>query len=195
MNCAAPLCRPAVRSLVLCVIASLAALTSATGCATVMRGNKQVVHLVTEPPAARVVVDGKPYVAPADVTLQRNTPAHEVTVSKEGYQTITFKFKSRFDGGGVKAWAVDAAVPGGSALFAVDTLFGASREYDKIATIKLPKAIEPNPAPITLYEYKGKLLGKVDYDAAVEHDKLFKSKKKGKEPAATQPTGTAQANP
>jgi hypothetical protein len=164
-----------------------------TGCATVLRGNKQVVHLVTEPPAARVVIDGKPYISPADVRLQRNTPAHEVTVEKEGYQTITFKLKSRWDGGGVKAWAVDAAVPGGSALFAIDTLYGAAREYDKIATIKLPKAIGPNPPPITLYEYKGKLLGKADYDAAVAHDKLFKGKKKGKEPATTQPTGTPQS--
>lgn len=186
-------CRPAVRSLAVAV-ASLTLALMLTGCATVTRGNQQVVHLVTEPPAARVVVDGKPYVTPADVTLQRNTPAHEVTVSKEGYQTITFKFKSRFDGGGVKAWAVDAAVPGGSALFAFDTLYGASREYDKIATIKLPRAIEPNPAPIVLYEYKGKLLGKADYDAAVEHDKLFKSKKNGKEPATSQPTGTAEAS-
>jgi hypothetical protein len=188
MNRVAPLLRLLTWS-----AASLTVLMS-TGCATITRGNKQVVHLVTEPPAARVVVDGKPYISPADVRLQRNTPAHEVTVSKEGYQTITFKLKSRWDGGGVKAWAVDAAVPGGSALFAIDTLYGAAREYDKIATIKLPKAVEPNPAPITLYEYKGKLLTKVDYDAAVEHDKLFKSKKKGKEPAGTQPTGTAQAS-
>ena len=31
--------------------------------------------------------------------------------------------------------------------------------------------------PITLYEYKGKLMSKVDYDTAVERDKIFKSKK------------------
>lgn len=173
-------------------VASLLILAS-TGCATITRGNKQVVHLITDPPVARVVVDGKPYVAPADVVLQRNTPAHTVEVVKEGYQPITFKLKSRWDGGGVKAWAVDAAVPGGSALFAIDTLFGAAREYDKIATIKLPKAIEPNPQPITLYLYKGKLLAKADYDAAVEHDKLFKGKK-GKS-ATTQPTATAQTGP
>lgn len=189
MNRVAPLCRRVIGC-----AASLTLVLVSTGCATVTRGNQQVVHLITEPPAARVVVDGKAYVSPADVTLQRNTPAHEVTVSKEGYQPITFKFKSRFDGGGMKAWAVDAAVPGGSALFAIDTLYGASREYDKIATIKLPKAVGPNPAPITLYEYKGKLLSKADYDAAVEHDKLFKDKKKGKDAATTQPIGTAEAS-
>ena len=49
------------------------------GCAAITRGNKQVVKLITDPPAADVVVDGAKYVSPADVVLKRK-PAHEVTV-------------------------------------------------------------------------------------------------------------------
>ena len=170
---------PTFRLLATCL--TLAFLT--TGCATITRGNKQKVKLVTDPPAAQVVVDGKPYVSPADVIMQRKKP-HEVTVQKEGYQGITFKLKARWDAGGAGAVVIDAAVPGGSALFIIDTLYGADREFSKVVTIKLPPATQPSPPLLTLYEYKGKLLNKADYDAAVEHDKLFKKKKNG---ATTKP--------
>jgi hypothetical protein len=147
------------------------------GCATVVRGDKQLVKLITEPPGADVVVDGNKYVSPADVTIKRKQK-HEITISKDGYQSITFKLQAHWDAGGVGAVVLDAAVPGGSVLFVVDTLFGADRQFDKIATIKLPPAANPpTTQPITLYEYKGQLLSKRDYDVAVEKDKLFKSKK------------------
>jgi hypothetical protein len=155
-----------------------------TGCATMTRGNKQIIHLVTEPPAAKVIVDGKPYVSPADVVLQRNKKTHEVTVEKEGYQGVTFVLRAHWDAGGVGAVALDAAVPGGSAMFVIDVLSGSDRAFNKISTIKLPPSTMPSPPPVTLYEYKGKLLEKPAYDAAVEHDKLFKSKNKS---AAAQP--------
>ena len=154
-----------------------------TGCATIVRGDKQIVRLVTDPPAAEAIVDGAPYVTPADVVLKRKQ-GHEITVQKEGYQAITFKLTSHWDAGGVGAVAMDAAVPGGSAMFVVDWLSGADRHFDNLATIRLPANSGPEASQaITLYEYKGKLMSKADYDAAVEHDKLFKSKK-----ATTTPT-------
>ena len=156
-----------------------------SGCATFTRGNKQTVHLVTDPPAAKVVVDGHPYVTPADVVLRRSKKTHEVLVEKEGYQGVKFVLQAHWDAGGVGAVAFDAAVPGGSALFVFDTLYGADRSFNKMATIKLPRSTEANPEPVTLYEYKGKLLPKAEYEAAKERDKLFKSKKKKE--AATQP--------
>lgn len=156
-----------------------------TGCATLTRGNKQTIHLVTDPPAAKVVVDGQPYVSPADVVLRRNKKTHEVLVEKEGYQGVKFVLQAHWDAGGVGAVAFDAAVPGGSALFVFDTLYGADRSFNKMATIKLPRSTESSPKPVTLYEYKGKLLPKAEYEAAKERDKLFKSKKKKQ--AATQP--------
>jgi hypothetical protein len=153
------------------------------GCATVVRGDKQRVKLITDPPGADLVVDGTKYVSPAEVTVKRKQP-HDITISKEGYQAICFKLKSHWDAGGAGAVVLDAAVPGGSVLFVVDTLVGADRQFDTIATIKLPPAaVPPTTQPITLYEYKGQLLSKRDYDVAVEKDKLFKSKK----PPTTQP--------
>src|SRR3954447_7795239 len=95
--------------------------TLAGGCATVMRSGDQVVKLVTDPPEADLVVDGKSYVSPAEVKVKRNKP-HDVTVSKAGYQGIQFKLQSHWDAGGPGAIVLDAALPGGSALFAIDTL-------------------------------------------------------------------------
>ena len=164
----------------LCVISGL--LLLATGCATITRGDKQIVKIVTDPTSATLVVDGKPFVTPADVVLKRKQ-AHEITLSKDGYQTITFKLNAHWDAGGVGAVAMDAAVPGGSVMFVVDFLYGADRKFNDIATIKLPKAVGPAAPALTLYEFKGKLLAKVEFDAAVEQDKLF-----AKKTATTKPT-------
>jgi hypothetical protein len=167
-------------------------LSLSTGCATVVRGDKQKVIFETEPQGAKLIVDGKDYTTPAAVVLKRKekkgTASHEITVSKDGYQTITFKFESHWDAGGAGAVVIDAAVPGGSALFLIDLITGADHNYNKIATIKLlPVPPGPTPTPLTLYEYKGKLLEKPAYDAAVEKDRLFKENKK-KSNASTQPS-------
>lgn len=159
--------------LTFCVASALLLLS--TGCATITRGNKQTVKIITDPTAANLVVDGKPYVTPATVILKRKQ-AHDITLSKEGYQTITFKLNAHWDGGGVGPIALDAAVPGGSALFVIDFLYGADRKFNDVATIKLPPAVSPDAKPITLYEFKGKLLAKAAYDVAVENDKLFGKK-------------------
>jgi hypothetical protein len=150
--------------------------TLGLGCATVTRGDKQTIKLITDPPAANLVVDGQLYVSPADVVLKRKD-THDITASKDGYQTITFKLQSHWDAGGAGAVVLDAAIPGGSVLFIIDTLVGADRKFDIVETIRLPRQAGPSTQPITLYEYKGQLLPKRDYDIAVEKDKLFKSKK------------------
>jgi len=146
------------------------------GCASLARGNTQTIIVATNPPAALVVADGINYVSPASVVFKRNKKAHTITVSKPGFQTITFVLKSHWDAGGVGAIAVDAAVPGGSALFVIDTIYGSDRDFNKLATITLPQAEGPTTEPLVLYEHKGKLMPKAEYDQAVEKDKLFKSK-------------------
>jgi hypothetical protein len=155
----------------------------AGGCASVSRGNTQTVTVMTNPPAALVVADGIKYVSPADVIFKRNKKAHTITVSKPGFQTITFVLKSHWDAGGVGAVAVDAAVPGGSALFVIDAIYGSDRNFDKLATITLPKAEGPTTQPLVLYEHKGTLMPKAEYDQAVEKDKLFKSKQPTSKPS------------
>jgi hypothetical protein len=161
------------------------------GCALIHRGNRQTVEVVTDPDAATLVVNGKTYTTPAKVLMSRKK-SYDVTLTKEGYQGIHFQLKPRWDAGGAGAVAFDAIVPGGSVLFIVDTLAGAAREFNKIATIKLPPATNPSTQPITLYEHKGRLYNKAEYDQKVEEDKLFssKKKKKGKKSAATQPATT-----
>src|SRR5438105_975419 len=95
----------------------LAFLFAAVGsCPPIVRGDKQTVKLITDPPAANLVVDGVKHVSPADVVLRRKQ-AHEITISKEGYQAITFKLQSHWDAGGAGAVVLDAAVPGGSVMF------------------------------------------------------------------------------
>ena len=160
----------------------------ACGCATLKRGGHQMVKLETEPTAADVLINGKHYTSPVELKLKRNKP-HDVTVTKAGYQGVTFKFRGKWDAGGAGAVALDAVVPGGSVLFLIDTLAGADREFSKMATITLPPLPPGAPAtqPVVLYEFKGKLMNKSEYDAAVEADKLFaKNKKKNK--GTTQPT-------
>lgn len=156
------------------------------GCASVTRGNKQTVKILSDPTGANLVIDGKPYVTPATVVIKRKE-AHDITLAKEGYQTITFKLNAHWDGGGLGPVALDAALPGGSALFVIDFLYGADRKFNDVATIKLPPATGPESKPITLYEFKGKLLAKADYDIAVEKDKLFAKKNPTTAPA---PSGT-----
>jgi hypothetical protein len=173
-------------------VAALATVLSTPGCATVTRGDKQRVQFQTDPPGAALVVDGQSFTTPAEVKLKRK-PAHDILVSKEGYESIRFKLKAHWDAGGVGAVVLDAAVPGGSALFLIDTLVGADRKFSSIAIIKMLPATMPATQPITLYEYKGKLLEQPQYEAAVEHDRIFKTKKKNTSPTthpSTQPSVT-----
>jgi PEGA domain len=198
-----------VRSIVWAVaLGSL--LATMGGCATVFRGDKQKVRLVTDPPGAKLDVDGKSYTSPTSVMLKRNKP-HTVIVSKEGYQALTFTLKGNWDAGGAGAVVTDVVVPGGSILFAIDTLVGADRQFHELATIKLPPALGPTTEPTLVFERKGQLLNKADYDRAVTEDKLFAPKsvkgKNGTQPttvptepssaarAAQQPPGAAPAAP
>ena len=158
----------------------------ACGCATLKRGGHQMVKLETEPTGADVIISGEHYTSPVELKLKRNKP-HDVTVTKAGYQGVTFKFRGKWDAGGAGAVALDAVVPGGSVLFLIDTLAGADREFSKMATIKLPPLPPgaPETQPVVLYEFKGELMNKSEYDKAVEEDKRFAKKSKGKK--TTQP--------
>jgi len=169
------------------------------GCATVFRGSNQKIKMVTDPPGASLVVDGKPYTTPTTVVLKRNKP-HVVTITKEGYEGLTFKLKANWDAGGAGAVLADIVIPGGSVMFAIDTLVGADRQFHEMATIKMTPAQGPTTAPILVYERKGRLLTKAAYDQAVAQDRLFAKKPpKGAEPssppAEASPTTTMAEKP
>ena len=170
-------------------------LASMSGCATLFRGDKQKVSMVTDPPGATLVVDGKSYLTPAKVNLKRNQP-HVVTITKNGFQGVTFNLRAHWDAGGALAVVSDIIIPGGSALFAVDTLVGADRQFHEMATIRLRPAYGPAGAPVLVYEHHGKLLNKPEYDVEVAQDSKYGNTDENgvlKIPASfKRPTETAQ---
>jgi len=128
-----------------------------TGCATLLRGNSQTVKFITEPPKATVSIDGTDHTAPVALRLKRNKP-HIITVSAEGFQSVTFDLVAQWDGASLG----NIIMPGGSVGFGIDTLYGADRSFNTLAKIRLNR-----PAGATtmhMYEYKGSLMGKDDYD-------------------------------
>ena len=136
-------------------------LFGATGCAT-LRGDKQKMTIDTDPSGANLTVDGKTYTTPAEVMLKRKD-VHAIAISKEGYQPIQFNFSSTWDG----ASMTDLAVPGGSALMGASALTGSDHQFNQLEKIKLQKATQPHPAAVEMYQYRGKLLTKGDYDKAI----------------------------
>ena len=155
------------------------------GCATLFRGDKQAIKVVTDPAGATLTVNGKVYTTPATIVLKRNKQ-HVITLVKDGYQGFKFNLRANWDAGGGGAVAADAIIPGGSILFIIDTAVGADRQFDEMATIKMPAATQPSPPLIEVIEHKGKLMTKAEYAEAVKYEGLFAKKK-----PATQPTGVA----
>ncbi|SRR5258706_10537220 len=145
----------------LMLAALLGLFCTGTGCATV-RGDKQKMMIQTDPTGASLVVDGQKYTTPAEVTLKRKD-AHRISVEKAGYRPIAFNLESTWDG----ASMTDLALPGGSALMGASVVTGSDRQFNQLGTIKLEKTAEPSPAPLEMYQYRGKLLTKTEYDAAI----------------------------
>ena len=139
-----------------------------TGCAT-LRGDKQKMTIETDPTGANLVVDGQKYTTPAEVVLKRKD-AHRITVDKDGYRPIAFNLESTWDG----ASMTDLALPGGSALLGASVITGSDRQFNQLGKIKLEKTSESKPTPLEMYQYRGKLLTKSEYDKAMDeehHDK------------------------
>jgi hypothetical protein len=134
---------------------------SGTGCATI-RGDKQKMTIESDPTGANLVVDGQKYTTPAQVILKRKD-AHHISVDKDGYRPITFNLESTWDG----ASMTDLALPGGSALMGASALTGSDRQFNQLGKIKLERTTEPHPKPIEMYQYRGKLLTKSEYDKAI----------------------------
>jgi hypothetical protein len=135
-----------------------------TGCATI-RGDKQKMTIETEPPGANLVVDGQKYTTPAQVELKRKE-THRIAVEKEGYRPIAFNLESTWDG----ASMTDLALPGGSALMGASVVTGSDKQFNQLGKIKLEKTSEAKPAQLEMYQYRGKLLMKAEYDKAIKEE-------------------------
>jgi len=57
------------------------------GCATILNGPNQTIHVDTDPPGATVTVAGERHTSPVDLVLKRATKGLVVVIEKEGYVT------------------------------------------------------------------------------------------------------------
>lgn len=151
------------------LVAVLGLASLGTGCAT-LRGSTQKLKFDTDPSAATLTVNGQKYTTPAVVELKRKE-AHRVLVEKAGYRPVAFNLESTWDG----AAMTDLAVPGGSALVGLSAVSGSDRQFYPVEKIKLEKATGPNPPVLELFGFRGKLLTKPEYDAAVAADRQDKT--------------------
>jgi hypothetical protein len=160
----------------LMVLAAMGMMVCATGCATV-RGSSQKLKFDTDPPAATVTVGGQKYATPAEVELKRKE-TYTVLIEKDGYRPLTFDMTSTWDG----ASMTDFVVPGGSALTAGAAVTGSDRQFYPVEKIKLEPAPQGSRPPVLqLYQYRGKLMNKAAYDAAVLADEKDRTRFMGPE--------------
>lgn len=57
------------------------------GCATVVNGNSQTIHVETDPPGATVSVGGERHTSPVDLVIPRKSKDVEIVIEKEGWIT------------------------------------------------------------------------------------------------------------
>lgn len=148
----------------LAMVAVLGLVGMCTGCAT-LRGDTQKMKIESEPSGAQLTVDGKNYTTPADVPLKRKE-THRIAIAKAGYRPITFNLESTWDG----ASMTDLALPGGSALMGLSAVSGSDRQFNQLGKIKLEPTSEANPKPLEMFQYRGRLLTKAEYDQATAEE-------------------------
>ena len=62
-----------------------------------------------------------------------------------------------------------------AALVGLSAVSGSDRQFYPVGRIKLEKATGPNPPVLELYGFRGKLMTKAEYDAAVKADREDKT--------------------
>jgi hypothetical protein len=67
------------------LLALAVALAPLFGCATILNGPNQTIHVETDPPGATVTVAGETHTSPVDLVLKRATKGLVVVIEKEGY--------------------------------------------------------------------------------------------------------------
>ncbi len=122
-------------------ITSMAAALALAGCATITRGTTETFVVETSPSGARVVTSlGQACDAtPCAFTDMSREAEFTVTISKDGYQTVTRRIGHRLSGGGA------AAAVGGNIL-PVISLVGVAVDANNGAT----QSLTPNPLRVTL---------------------------------------------
>jgi len=144
-------------------------LVSAGGCAKLIRGEEQTMKFETEPQGALVKVGDKQLTTPVETKLKRKEK-YDVTVSKPGYQTVTFEMVANWDGVSM----LSAPLPGGSLMLATDTATGADRAFYALEKIVLQPSTDPNAPPVKLVQYRGKLYTEAGYKKVMDEEKKYR---------------------
>jgi hypothetical protein len=138
------------------------------GCATVLRGTHQTIHLRTDPPGATCLVDGNTYTTPANLDLRRKE-AHFITIAKDGYRTIEFNLSPEWDGVSLVGAIL---IPGGSLGLVTDRVSGADMNFYTLAEIKMVPSTRPSEPSVVLMDFKGRLLTDEEYQQALVYDRI-----------------------
>lgn len=88
------------------------ALGPLAGCATVLNGSRQTIHVETDPPGATVTVAGERHTSPVDLVLPRKAEDLEVVVEKEGYVAKRIPLVRKTSG---NTWLNFVGIPVGAA--------------------------------------------------------------------------------
>jgi hypothetical protein len=126
-----------VKSVVCCALA--AAMLALAGCATIVHGTTEKVHIDSNPGGADVQIDDSQHVTtPASVKLSRGSP-HKLVFHKPGYQDDTETLTSSPSG-----WILGNLIGGGVIGIAVDSVDGAGR---KLSSDNVNATLRPAQAP------------------------------------------------
>jgi len=114
---------------------------SASGCATIVHlGGSEELNVTSEPPMAKVIVDGAERgVTPIAVKVERKQ-THKVLVSKEGYEESQTSVESK-----LSWWMAGNVIFGGIIGFLVDVLSGGGYtiDPDKVSVTLNPSSTAP----------------------------------------------------
>lgn len=107
-----------------------------SSCATILRGSKQLVSIVTYPAGAIVKYKNQIFKTPASIDLERKHE-HVMTISKPGYETQEVRVVPKSTG----ASAAQIILPGGLIAFGIDKATGADCELHPVKVDLMLKKI------------------------------------------------------
>lgn len=123
------------------LVGLLLAVLLTSGCATITRGTKDTLVVESDPAGANVTLsNGQTGRTPTSFKLPRKDNLI-VTISKEGYETLTVNVNSQVSGAGAAGMAGNVLV-GGLVGVVVDPLTGAMKD------------LRPNPVKVTMVPLK-----------------------------------------
>lgn len=119
---------------------ALALIVPLAACATIARGRTQTFNVQSTPPGASVSLSTGETCAATPCAFEHisREARFTVTVTKQGYRTVTQNITHATSPAGAAAMAGTIALPGGLALSLIDANFGATQD------------LKPNPLSVTL---------------------------------------------